>query len=614
MDILKHPQTIKGKITALTASITFLITVITVSLCFLLFQSFLRKNQIQSAEFNLQLVSTTVSSQMKDIIYFSKWCCSNPSILDYLENFKYVEKLPPASRDSQKLRPLALSSFMRLHEEYYNTKSRDYISRVLISPNNRNHYLQLLSPKTAETNKPYAADVVFQEEYFHRLYQADDYQWIGPVSEAFKHVNPAQVFPIVRPIYRGYNSEEIGFLYLSVSASIITDSLSAYPLAQDSRLYLNVGDGQYEIRGDEFVRVDQAFVPLSQVTGMAINPHTAVEKVRYHGKDRTVITFPLDVEGWSLTQILSEQQFNSQKQVYYLLLLGICLLILSLGVLLTLLMNRMIGVPVRQIQRKMDAISLGDFSRDLSIEWNHEIGEIGKGINELSLHVVTLMEKRISDEQQKKELEYQILQSQINPHFLYNALNSIKWMATIQNAPGIGEMTTSLARLMKNVSKGTATLITLREELALVEDYFLIQQYRYAGTISIEYQIASEDLYQCKIHRFSLQPMIENALFHGIEPKGTAGRILVCAGETKSQMGKALKITVTDNGVGMSPEKIERVLQENRENKAEFFQQVGISNVNKRIQYDYGSEYGITIESVLHEYTTMTILLPLIRD
>ncbi len=173
-------------------------------------------------------------------------------------------------------------------------------------------------------------------------------------------------------------------------------------------------------------------------------------------------------------------------------------------------------------------------------------------------------------------------------------------------------MTTALARLLKNVSKGTASMIPLREELDLIKDYFLIQQYRYGGSVTIEYQIQSDELYNCQIHRFSLQPIIENALFHGIEPKGAAGRIIVSAEAEEIAGEKGLMIRVTDNGIGMSEEMIEKVLREDTDshNKTEFFRHVGISNVNKRIQYDFGPEYGITITSRQGEFTTMTIRLP----
>ena len=217
----------------------------------------------------------------------------------------------------------------------------------------------------------------------------------------------------------------------------------------------------------------------------------------------------------------------------------------------------------------------------------------------------------MADEKQKKDLEYQILQSQINPHFLYNTLNSIKWMATIQNAPGIAEMVTALARLMKNVSKGTAAQIPLKEELALVKDYVLIQQYRYGGSLAVEYDIESEELLECLIHRFTLQPLIENALFHGIEPKGCAGRIRIKAStQSLPGLGDVLQISVTDNGIGMTEETIRQVLSGNAAPSADFFRQLGINNVNKRIQYEFGRDYGLSIQSTPGEYTTMTITLP----
>ena len=285
------------------------------------------------------------------------------------------------------------------------------------------------------------------------------------------------------------------------------------------------------------------------------------------------------------------------------------------GILLYLLLHRIISRPVDLLQRRINAIASGDFSRDTEIEWEDEFGVIGSGINRMSENVSTLLDKRVEDEKQKKDLEYQILQSQINPHFLYNTLNSIKWMATIQGASGISEMTTALARLMKNVSKGAKARIPLKEELDLVNDYFLIQQYRYGGSIALTCDI-EDGLYDCLIHRFTLQPIVENALFHGIEPKGCAGRIQIrawsedCASAQAGGYAKNVHISVTDNGIGMTPETIEHVLKGDAKPTADFFRQVGISNVNKRIQYDYGASYGITIESTVGSCTTMTITLP----
>lgn len=113
-------------------------------------------------------------------------------------------------------------------------------------------------------------------------------------------------------------------------------------------------------------------------------------------------------------------------------------------------------------------------------------GDIGRGINKLAGDIDQLLASRIEDERRKQDLEYRMLQNEVNPHFIYNTLNSIRWMATIQNAPGIAEMVTAFARLTKSISKSTEKLVPLQQELALLNDYFIIQQYRYGGDIEIE--------------------------------------------------------------------------------------------------------------------------------
>lgn len=613
------PKTIRGKIMVLTAAITLLITILTTTVCFSVFQSFLRKNQIQSVEFSLSVVSNNIGADMKDIIYFTKWCCSNNAILDYLEAIKDQPKLPTASKDFDNLRPVALSSYSRLKEEYYkyfNTRSNEYMSRVIVSSSNERNFLQMAA--AANSTSSYAARILRNKDFFEKLYNDSDFLWIGLVKNPFSNTSREQFIPIVRPVSNEFNSEIIGWTYVEISSRLFADYLTSYPLPQDSMLFITIGEKTYSFDSKSLRETELPYSQPEELDGKeSLSKKTKVLSVSMNdGKKRLLVERPIEgMAGWSLSQVLSEQQFGQQKNLYTLFIAGTCLAIVSLGFLLVFLLNRIIMEPIHKLSGKIQTISSGDFSRDTAIEWNHELGEVGRGINNMSENIITLMEKRVSDEKQKKDLEYQILQSQINPHFLYNTLNSIKWMATIQNADGIADMTTALARLLKNVSKGNTSMILLREELDLVTDYFLIQKYRYGGSVTLEYFIESQDLYDCQIHRFTLQPIIENALFHGIEPAKTAGRIIVSAKSEDLGSKKALRIDITDNGIGMSQDIIDKVLlQENDgQNKTEFFRHVGISNVNRRIQYDFGPEYGITINSCPGKFTTMTILIPYIH-
>ncbi len=602
-------KTIRGRIITYTAAAMLALAVVTITICFTVFQSLLRRNQIQSAEYNLQMVCHNVKDSMDNFTALSQWCSNNAEISHYLEAFQDRARMPSISSGDSPLRITATTTYARLKEQYRNTpRSSDYITRVIISPLNQRNYL-LVSDLSSG---PDAARTVAGTSYFEEMFHAPGYVWDGFHSDPFYLVNPEPTIPLIRPISSQYSSEIIGWSYFSISGRLISDNLRSYPQASDSRLYVTIGSRSYLLTDGSFRADIPEYTVISPMDGNANNPETQVSKIRLpDGSRRVLVTCPLGVEGWTISNILSESSFSAQRQAYLLIIGFITFIIFCMGLGLALTLNKAISRPVKRLCGKIDAIAGGDFSRMKEIEGPDELGIIGRGINDMSENVATLMDKRVDDERQKKDLEYQILQSQINPHFLYNTLNSIKWMATIQNATGIAEMTTSLARLMKNVSKGTAAQITLKEELDLVKDYFLIQQYRYGGSISIDYQIQSEELYCCLIHRFTLQPIIENALFHGIEPKGCAGHILLSAQRLQTdRLGAVLRISITDNGVGMSPELIRRVLSDEAAPSADFFRQVGINNVNQRIRYAFGEDYGISIDSVEGEYTTMTITLP----
>lgn len=604
------PMTIRGKIILCTATITLLIVAATVSICFTVFQAFSLRNQIQSTEYNLQIVSNNVAADMADVIYFSNWCCSNSEISRYLEAFKDLPHMPSIGSDQAALRITALNTHDRLKEEYQNTHASNYITRVVISPGNCRNFLQLSDTSAATTMA--VAEMIHEADFFKPLYEATDYLWPGFQRPLYQSSTIEWILPVVRPIKNRYDSGTSGWIYLAVSDRVIRDYLTAFPLQSDSILYITIGEKNYLLSDNHFVETTLDHTVLSDLNKDALNPDTNARLIELtDGTRRRLVTCPLGENGWTISLLLSEQDYSAQTQAYLLIIYGIVIVIILMGFLLAWLLDRTISQPVNRLSDRIRCISEGDFSRDETIEGNDELGHIGHGINYMSENVQLLMERRVADEKQKKDLEYQILQSQINPHFLYNTLNSIKWMATIQNAPGIAEMTTSLARLMKNVAKGTAAQIPLKEELALVNDYVLILKYRYGGNLTVAYDITDEALSDCLIHRFSLQPLVENALFHGIEPKGCPGLITITAERTMNAGGDdLLLISVTDNGIGMDEETIRQVLLEEGRTSADFFKQLGIHNVHTRIQYAFGPNYGITIQSKIGKYTTMMIRLP----
>ena len=561
-------HSIKSQITLATVIITLFITFLMASICYFTFQSLLKTSLIQSTQFSLRQAFTPINTNLENLMRLSAWANENPKILSYFSG-------------SQQNNSNKLDAYNRLNEEYKSNKANDYISRIIIS-DIEGHFIQEV--RTVMDTSAQDAIIASSLSCFNTLLSAPSFEWVGIIDDPHTKSPGKQVIPLIRPLHHSYRSDMIGWIYLAISTSLITDALKNYPLHADSDLYLTVGEKTYLVESNSLLEIIPSYQLISQSENSVL-----VED--HNGKRHTIVSIN-GIEGWYLSQSLSEQEFSSQKQVYYTLLLIACFIIFGLGILLTLFLNRIINVPIRSISKKMNEISQGNFSYDPSIEWEHELGDIGKGINRLSKDVVTLMDKRVEDEK-------------------YNTLNSIKWMATIQNATGIAEMTTSLARLLKSISKGTRQLIPIREELELLKDYVLIQNYRYGGIVKVDYSIPDETLLGYVIPKLTLQPIVENAIFHGIEAKGENGIITV----TLYKKEQDLYIDITDNGIGMSPELINQVLSGSSEDaKSDFFRKVGIHNVNLRLKYTFGENYGIQIHSKEGEYTTMIIILPLRKE
>lgn len=576
-------KTLKGKITLITVTFTLTLAILVATFSFFLFRSFALQSQISSTEFNLQFIGAKARESMIAIDSLVRWSTTNTQVLAYLE-----------TEGTQN----ALVTYERVKEEVMNNLAQSYVSRIIITDI---HHTKLIhTGLSMSDSKPVTVSNVQQ---VLPLSYTENAGW-SPIGEDPFLLKDEQVLPIRRVINRSSSTQVTGQLYLAVSASLILDLIKDYTLSEDSSLYLTIGEYFYEIRDNKFHRITTP--QLDQQNFDTAGEKTTVNAVRMEGGKHLLVTCPTGFQDISLSQSLPSGKVRFERTLYFGLLAIIMVVVLMFGLLLTLLLNRLFNRPIAKIQERVKAIAHSDFSSDPSIEWDDELGDIGKGINDLALRIDSLLERRIADEKKKQELEYRMLQSQINPHFLYNTLNSIKWMATLQKAPGIAEMTTSLSRLMKNVSKADEPIISLEAELALLDDYFVIQKYRYGGTLVLQNLIEGRFL-SVGIPRFTLQPLVENAIFHGIEPKGGAGTVTLTAYEENEH---SVTLVIKDDGVGMNEKTIAEVFSTSSSPAKGMFREIGIRNVAKRIEYTYGSDFGLSIESEVGLYTKAVIRLP----
>ena len=282
------------------------------------------------------------------------------------------------------------------------------------------------------------------------------------------------------------------------------------------------------------------------------------------------------------------------------------LLILIVMAVISFILSKVVSRPIRTFAEEMEQFeqNTADFTYE-PVGGVREVRILSESFGHMVKKLQDLM-GTIKDEQQNlRKTELRALQAQINPHFLYNTLDSISWMSERGKKDEVVEMVNALATLFRiSISKGHE-LIPIRNEIQHAESYLQIQSYRYKNQFSYEFNVEADCLdYLC--NKITLQPIIENAIYHGINGLVDGGRITI----TVKSQDDNIVMTVEDNGNGMTDEQIETIMNKDRSDKTG----IGIKNVNDRLKIYFGNEYGITIHSELDEGTKVIILMPKVKE
>ena len=323
--------------------------------------------------------------------------------------------------------------------------------------------------------------------------------------------------------------------------------------------------------------------------------------------------FPLVIPGASLVHFESRRPLSLSSiyglSFFLFLVIGSFAIVALVSLVSSHYISRSTTRLVKFLEKLTQQKSFGETDPSLE-EGKDEFGGIGKAVNTMSCEIARLLESNDRLSEQKKETELSMLQMQVNPHFLYNTLESIHYLAAIQKAEGIASMSRGLSHLLKNIAKGNGERIPLSDELELVREYDEIQQVRYIGMYEIVYEVP-EELMNCRIQKFTLQPLVENAIFHGIVPTGECGTITIKA----EKDDRFLYVRVMDDGVGMSEEELAHIYDEESQPllKAKMTG-VGIRNINERIRLYYGRECSLSFTSKKGEGTVALVKILLEAD
>lgn len=412
---------------------------------------------------------------------------------------------------------------------------------------------------------------------------ADDYQWVVTLSNGIVNSNTGKV-------------EGVFFIDLNYSSiSSLCDSIDL-----GNRGYVFIIDN-----GGNIIYHPKQQLIYSGVLEENIEEILADDGSNYLTLDGEKIYFTAKSEktGWTVVGVTYEsemlEQMNTTRGMYILL----TIILLVFATLLAVFFSDAITKPLKELRKSMKQVEKGNFDIQLEDADNmNEIGHLQNSFKIMIYKIRQLIEHNIAEQEAKRKSEIRALQAQINPHFLYNTLDSIIWMAEDNKTDEVIRMTSALSKLLRKSISNEDELITLDREIDYVKDYLTIQKMRYQDKLEYEIDVEPEVL-KVPIAKLVLQPIVENAIYHGIKYKDTKGLIKI-SGRVVDQ---DVVLQISDNGMGMDEETLKDILIKL---SSEDSKRVGVQNVHNRLQLYYGKNYGLSYESKLGEGTIVSIKIP----
>ncbi|WP_379155704.1 sensor histidine kinase [Paenibacillus sp. sgz5001063] len=416
------------------------------------------------------------------------------------------------------------------------------------------------------------------------------------------------VISIMAAVKQRITHEVIGFVIVDLNDSFIKDFCDKVPIGKTGFFY--IVDGQnHPIYVPPVSDTDLAIIQEATIPDSALKENGSFV-LHTTGPPRFIVHTSSRSTGWVIIGMAPLQEIVAEaNRIRQLIIVSVVLSIVFAITLHYLLTKRLIR-PIQLLQHKMRLTASGYLEAKVKPEGNDEIADLGESFNIMVGQIKELLEQSIREQQQLQKAELRTLQAQINPHFLYNTLDSIVWMAEAGKNDGVIRIVKALSDFFRlSLNKGRDWVL-IRSELAHAQSYLIIQQMRYRDILEYRIEVA-EELQEYPILNMTIQPLVENALYHGIKNKRGQGQIII-SGYADNQ---SVVLTVSDNGIGISPdrlavlrEQIEQPIQSEDAYPAQ--NGFGLQNVHQRLQLYFGEEYGIKLESTEGIGTQIRVRIP----
>lgn len=447
---------------------------------------------------------------------------------------------------------------------------------------------------------------ITSEEWLDRIISADGASVIiGIHYDNQKLPGRNLVISVGRLIKDTLTRERIGIILINVDVHSLEKLWMDRGVTPNTLFYLTDESGRIIFSKNK----EHINLTLDSVFGESVNFNVRPsQEIMLEGNKYQLISSQSSISGWRAISIIPTNELFSYNIKMYkiMLLIGLGVVILSIAAVY--LITTSITRPIYALSNNMRKMGEGNFDVPIG-NYYGEMGVIGQAISMMQTKIKNLIEKIYLEEEEKRRAELHALQAQINPHFLYNTMSAIKWMANIQGATSIENALNSLAYMMAYTSKWNNDFVSIADEMIFIENYISILELRYYNKFKVHYDIEPE-VRNYKTLKFLLQPMIENAVFHGFEGLEEMGELHISIKKENDEV----VFKVKDNGQGFDTKRLKHILEEDKDTTRQRFNSIGLSNVHKRIKLHFGEKYGLDIKSTLLKGTEVTIVIPAIPN
>lgn len=452
-------------------------------------------------------------------------------------------------------------------------------------------------------NAIYSAENPVEKEWFQKCYQEKGKAVIVGTYELPHTADRVglYVFGIARGILKIETGEVVGVLLINTGMDFIRDIIEGVKVSENHRIVILEGNHTIYDTKEAFV----GRTAEEEICQLASVPEKRFEKVKLADGTRMLVYSSMsDQTGWKIINLIPEDEILQelravQRKSTLQAVIGIGLMLILLFAIVA-----KVGKSIRNLEAVMRMAEQGDFQNHIRVESNDEIGNLSRIFNAMIDHINSLINEVYIHKIYQTEAELQMLQEQINPHFIYNALESISMLAIMHDDDQTSKMASDLGHIMRYGISNYNVDVTLHEEINNLKKYISFLEIRFGSLYTISVEVEPE-LYELRMIKMLLQPILENAIYHGMKERERDGRIVISA----EKIGKnTLQFAVSDNGGGMTEEEVKNLNEYLRGNNGRY-KSIGLRNVNRRIKLRYGEEYGVRIESCKGKGTTVYITI-----